>query len=340
MQNWFSSNWFSFSKLSELTWGRPYFLYLLLLVPLIFVLKSLFKNRQRQGLPIATINGELNLGWSRYFRFLPPILQAISIALMIVALARPQLASKIQNRFSEGIDIMLAIDISESMLTKDIAPNRLEASKSITKQFITNRYQDRIGLVVFSGEAYTLSPLTTDYEALNGFVDEIKPQLISVEGTAIGSAIAVSVNRLQKSKSKSKVIILISDGDNTAGNLDPITSAQIANAYGVKCYTILVGDAAQKGINNSISDTYDLSIDQKALSDIAKTADGKFFMASNMKSLSAVFEQINQLEKIKFLENSSFEMIDVFHVYLKWGIVFFILAFATKITFIGNILED
>jgi Ca-activated chloride channel homolog len=340
MQKWYSTDWLSYTKISDLNWARSYFLYLLVIIPLIFLLKSVIQNRTKVGLPIATLKGEIRLGWSRYFRFLPPILQSLSVGLMIMALARPQISSNTQNKFSEGIDIVLAIDISESMLTKDIEPNRLEASKTLSRQFIAERYQDRIGLVVFSGEAFTLSPLTTDYDALYEYVGEIKPQLIKADGTAIGSAIAVSVNRLQKSKSKSKIVILISDGDNTAGNLDPITAAQIAKVYGVKLYTILVSGSAKIGSSDTLSNNYNLSIDQLALSEIAKTADGRFFKAANLKSLKSVFDQINQLEKVKYLENSSFEMFDVFHVYLKWGIVFFLLAFATKITFIGNILED
>jgi Ca-activated chloride channel homolog len=340
MQNWYSIDWLSYAKISDLNWARPYFLYFLGIIPLLFLLKSFLQNRVQIGLPIATIKGEIELGWSRYFRFLPPILQIISLTLMILALARPQISNKTQNKFSEGIDIVLAIDISESMLTKDMAPNRLEASKTLARQFIAERYQDRIGLVVFSGEAFTLSPLTTDYDALYEYVGEIKPQLIAADGTAIGSAIAVSVNRLQKSKSKSKIVILISDGDNTAGSLDPFTAAQIAKAYGVKLYTIMVGGKATGSLSDSLSNNYNLSIDQQALAEIAKTADGRFFKATNLKNLKAVFDQINKLEKVKFLENSSLEMFDVFHVYLKWGIVFFLLAFATKITFIGNILED
>jgi Ca-activated chloride channel family protein len=340
MQNWLSSEWFSISKFLEITWGRPYFLYLLSIIPLLYLLKSVSQARNNQGLPIATLKGNLDLGWSRYLRLLQPILQSIALILMIIALARPQISNKTQNKFSEGIDIILAIDISESMLNKDITPNRLEASKKIANQFINNRYQDRIGLVLFSGEAYSLSPLTTDYKALSDYISEIKTQLIKTEGTAIGSALAVSVSRLINAKSKSKIIIVISDGDNTAGNLDPSTSAQIAKAYGVKIYSILVAGFTQNTSKDTLISNYNMSIDQQTLAEIANITDGKFFKASDSKSLKKVFDQINILEKVKFLENSSSELIDIFSVYLKWGIVFFLLGFATKITFIGNILED
>jgi Ca-activated chloride channel homolog len=340
MQDWLSSDWFSISKFSEITWGRPYLLYLLAIIPILFFVKWLIQNRTRVGLPVATLHGKIHLGWSRYFRVLPPLLLSISLIMMILAVARPQISNQTQKRFSEGIDIILAIDISESMLNKDILPNRLEASKKIANEFVKNRYQDRIGVVLFSGEAFSLSPLTADYEALEEYINSINSRMIPAEGTAIGSALAVSVNRLLEAKSKTKIVILISDGDNTAGNLDPIASAQIAKAYGVKLYTILVGSQSKSIGTDSLSSSYKESIDQEILSEIAKTAGGKFFRAGNSKNLKSVFDQINQLEKVKFLENSSQELLDVFHVYLKWGIVFLLLSFSTKITFIGNILED
>ncbi len=340
MQNWFSAEWFSISKMAELNWGRPYFLYFLIFIPFIFLVKNLVKNQKKQSLPIATIKGQIKKGWSSYLRFISPLLQIVSLALMTIALARPQISNTNQNRFSEGIDIILAIDISESMLIKDMVPNRLEASKEIAKSFINNRYQDRIGIVVFSGEAYSLSPLTTDYKALTNYISEIRPSLIPADGTAIGSALAVSINRLLKAKSKSKIVILISDGDNTAGNIDPTTSAKIAKVYGVKLYSILVGGKQISNINDSLSNNYKNSYDSQILAEIAAIADGKFFKATSLKTLKNVFEQINRIEKVKFLENSSVEQIDVFTVYLKWGIVFYLLAFFTKITFLTNILED
>jgi Ca-activated chloride channel homolog len=340
MEDWFSSNWFSIARLMEITWARPYVLYSLLGIPLLFFLRNFIQNKTLAGLPIATLKGKISLGWTRHLRLLGPILFGMSLVLFIIALARPQLASNSKNRFSEGIDIILAIDISESMLNKDILPNRLEASKKIAKQFVNNRFQDRIGIVIFSGEAYSLSPLTSDYQALDEYINEINPSLIKKEGTAIGTALAVSVSRLIEAKSKTKIVILISDGDNTAGNLDPGTSAQLAKAYGVKLYTILVGSISKNISKDSALNNYNRSIDTEVLNEIAKTAEGKFFRAVSSNNLKTVFDQINKLEKIQYLENSSQELIDVFSVYLKWGIVFLLLAYGTKITFLGNILED
>ncbi len=340
MQDWYSSEWFSWGKITAFEWGRPYMLYLLLGLPILFLIRGFIQNRTRLGLPIAILKGDLKLGWSRHLRFLPLLFIGFSLGLLIIALARPQVSNQTQNRVSEGIDIMLAIDISESMTNKDVLPNRLEASKKVAKNFIKGRYQDRIGIVLFSGEAYSLSPLTTDYEALNDYIDEIKPGLIPAEGTAIGSVLAVSVNRLKEVNSNSKIVILISDGDNTAGNLDPIAAAQLAKVFKVKLYTILVGAATNIKTGETLTNSYSMSIDQQILENIAKTADGKFYRATSQSSLKDIFAVINAAEKVKFLENSSLELIDVFGVYIKWAIVFLLLTFFTKITFLGNILED
>lgn len=340
MQDWLSLEWFSWSKISQLNWARPYLLYLLTGIPVLFFIRSIIQNRPRIGLPIAPLHSQLKLGWSRYLRILPTIFIGISLSLIIVSLARPQITTQTQNKTSEGIDIILAIDISQSMLNKDVLPNRIEASKNMARNFIKNRYQDRIGIVLFSGEAYSLAPLTTDYETLEEYIDQINPKLITAEGTAIGSALAVSVSRLQEANSLQKIIILISDGDNTAGNLDPMTAAQLAKAYNVKLYTILVGALGNKASKDTLTMAYNASIDEQILKKIATTADGKFFRAANSRALKEVFSQINKIEKIKYQENATQVTIDVFSVYLKWAIVFLLLTFATKITFIGNILED
>jgi Ca-activated chloride channel homolog len=340
MKEWQSIEWLSWSKISEFDWARPYVLYTLLAIPILLFIRTVFKNRTQIGLPIAPMHGNLQLGWSRYLRFLPAVFVSMALGFIIIALARPQLSVQTQNKISEGVDIILAIDISQSMLNRDISPNRIEASKKMAKDFVKGRYQDRIGIVLFSGEAYSLSPLTTDYETLNEYISQINPKMISADGTAIGSALAVSINRLQEANSQQKIIILISDGDNTAGNLDPLTAAQLAKAYNVKLYTILVGAISNTNTKDTLAAAYNSSIDEQVLKTIATTADGKFFRATNSKSLKEVFSQINNLEKVKYIENSSKEIIDVFPVYLRWAIVFLLLTFFTKITFIGNILED
>src|SRR3982750_3378990 len=164
----------------------------------------------------------------------------LSVMLIFTALARPQKTNEKVEQWTEGIDIMIALDISQSMLMEDFTPNRLEAAKKVALNFINGRKQDRIGLVVFSGDAFSLTPLTTDYDLLKTYLNELNFDMIEKMGTAIGSAMAVVTNRMRESDSKSKVCILLSDGENTAGNIDPIKASQLAAAYGIKIYTIVV----------------------------------------------------------------------------------------------------
>ena len=253
-----------------------------------------------------------------------------SIALIIIALARPQRSMAESDQYAEGIDIMLAIDISKSMDNKDIPPSRLSVAKNVANQFIKGRSQDRIGLVIFSGESYPLCPLTTDYEMLNGYVEYISSDDLKFSGTAIGNALGRCINNLRDSESKSKVAILISDGDNTAGNLDPVASAQLAKAFGVRVYTIAVG---------SDKTTTD-KVDEGTLREIAKISEGKFFRATDAKSLGNIFSEINRLEKVEIKQNNYRNVLDFYHPYLRWAIVFFLISFAFKSTFMGNILED
>jgi Ca-activated chloride channel homolog len=217
------------------------------------------------------------------------------------------------------------------MTTQDITPSRLEVAKQVAKDFVKGRFQDRIGLVVFSGEALMLCPLTTDYELLNDFIDDLKPSLITTSGTAIGSALGRCVTRLQEIDSKSRVTILLSDGANTAGNLDPLMAAQLAQAFGIKIYTIAVG--TEKTAQTE-------AVDESTLREIAQKAEGLFFRATDARSLSSIFQRINTLEKIE-VNNSSFQNItDYYQMYVRWGIVFVLMAFFCKNTFMGNILED
>ena len=230
--NWFSIKWFNVYELFKYEWENEYILLLLLSIPLFLLIKLLFKNNNFIEVSIPSSN-LIKYKFS-LLRLIPNSIFILSIIYIIISLARPQKSNEKVEKWSEGIDIMLVIDISESMQIEDFKPNRLESAKSVAKEFINGRFQDRIGLVVFSGESYSRCPLTTDYILLNEYVDEISFDLISSRGTAIGSAIAIATNRMRESKSKSKVLILLSDGDNTAGNIDPVTAAQIAKAYGIK----------------------------------------------------------------------------------------------------------
>jgi Ca-activated chloride channel family protein len=214
----------------------------------------------------------------------------------------------------------------------------LEAAKKVARNFIKGRLQDRIGLIVFAGEAVSLCPLTTDYELLFGFLDEIDPKMIPTAGTAIGSALAVAVNRMREMPGESKVAILISDGDNTSGNLDPTTSAQLANAFGVKVYTISVGRLRNPLRSDSTASA--ALIDEGQLKNIAGLGNGKYFRATDNSGLETVFKQIDQLEKVKSRDMLSRDVKDFYRIYLYWAVLFLLIAIGTKSTFMTNILED
>lgn len=339
MGEWFSLKWFSIDTFRSFEWVYPYFLYALPAVPFLFWLRGAFHRKHKQRL-IITYNREKSvMDWMTILRFVQPICVAIAIALVLVALARPQVISERTDKFSEGIDIMLLLDISDSMMEKDLSPNRLEAAKLVARQFIRGRLQDRIGLIIFAGEAVSLCPLTTDYELLYGFLDEIEPNMIPTAGTAIGSALAVAVNRMRETSGESKVAILISDGDNTSGNLGPTTAAQLAKAFGVRVYSISVG----KTKNVTKADSLNVSnavVDESELQKIADLGDGKYFRATDNTTLGAVFKQINQIEKVKSRNVVSRDITDHYRVYLFWAITLLLIALGTKSTFMTNILED
>lgn len=246
-------------------------------------------------------------------------------------------------QWTEGIDIMLSIDISESMRLEDFRPNRLEKVKEVAMDFVNGRFQDRIGLVVFSGDAFSRSPLTTDYDLLRTYIEDITFELIQNPGTAIGSALAVATNRMKDSDSKSKVMILLSDGESNAGNLDPITAAELANAYGIKIYTIAIGKEGRVpyGVDFFGKTKYvENNLDETTLREIATIGGGKFYRASNNQALTQVFEEIDTLEKAEIKESKYKDTTDYYYPYLMWAIVFFLIWMLHKSTFMVNILAD
>jgi Ca-activated chloride channel family protein len=339
MDQWFSPKWFSYETIRAYDWAYPYFLYVIPFVPVLFWLRSALHFKHKQKLFITHESVKSRRDWLTLLRFLQPACVGFAIVLILVSLARPQIISERTDRFSEGIDIMVLLDISDSMLEKDLSPNRLEAAKELARKFIKGRLQDRIGLIVFAGEAVSLCPLTTDYELLYGFLNEIKPDMIPIAGTAIGSALAVAVNRLRETKGDSKVAILISDGDNTSGNLGPLTAAQLARAYSVKVYSISVG-RVKKIIRMDSLSTSSALVDENELQNIAEIGDGKFFRATDNAGLSAVFSQIDQLEKVKSRDVVSRDVDDYYRIYLFWAVLLLLIALASKSTFMANILED
>jgi Ca-activated chloride channel homolog len=277
------------------------------------------------------------------FRFLPEIILSLVLILILIALARPQRTNEKVEQWTEGIDIMLALDISQSMQIEDFKPNRLEAAKDVARDFIKGRKQDRIGLVVFSGDAFSLAPLTTDYDLLKNYLNDINFEMIESRGTAIGSALAVVTNRMRESESKSKVCILISDGDNTAGNIDPITAAELAGAFNIKLYTIVVGKEGMVPYGKDFfgrPQMVENTVDESTMRKIAELGNGEFFRVTDNEALKNVFKRIDQYEKAEIKENRFKDTSDFYFVYLKWAIVLFLLWLLLKSSFLSNVLQD
>ncbi len=258
---------------------------------------------------ISTVAGVLHAPKTvrHYLRHLPFALRAAAFALLVVALARPQDIEQNVRTNTEGIDIVLAIDVSASMLARDFRPDRITAAKEVAGSFVADRYGDRIGLVVFAAEAFTQSPLTTDQSTLQTLLARIRSGLIDDSGTAIGNGLATAINRLRESEAKSKVIILLTDGVNNRGQIAPMTAAEIARAQGIRVYTIGVGTegtAPYPAVDIYGQPTGDVvmakvEIDEKTLGAMADLTGGKYFRATDNAKLKAIYDEINQLEKSK-----------------------------------------
>jgi Ca-activated chloride channel homolog len=340
---WYSIAWFSLTVLKGFTWEKPLFLYGITVIPVLFIVRWVLRYYLNQKLPVALFKSELKSSPLNLFRFLPEIILSLVLALLLVALARPQRTNEKVEQWTEGIDIMIALDISQSMQIEDFKPNRLEAAKEVARDFIKGRKQDRIGLVVFSGDAFSLAPLTTDYDLLQNYLNDISFEMIESRGTAIGSALAVVTNRMRESESKSKVCILISDGDNTAGNIDPITSAELAAAYTIKLYTIVVGKEGMVPFGKDFfgrPQMVENSVDETTMRKIAELGAGEFFRATDNEALKSVFKRIDQYEKAEIKENRFKDTSDFYFIYLKWALVLFLFWLLLKSSFLSNVLQD
>ncbi len=295
--------------------AHPHLLWLLTaLVPL----TAWYVYRTRRGgaaLRISTVAGVVRAPKTMryYLRHIPFALRAAAVAALVVALARPQSAEINRRTTTEGIDIVLAIDVSGSMLARDFRPDRISAAKEVAGTFIADRYGDRIGLVVFAGEAYTQSPLTTDQGSLQTLLGRIRSGLIE-DGTAIGNGLATAINRLRESDAVSKVIILLTDGENNAGQIAPLTAAEIARAQGIRVYTIGVGTRGQAPypfVDPFGQISYrmaDVQIDETTLRRIARATGGEYFRATDEETLKSIYDQIDRLEKsrVEVFETTSY----------------------------------
>ncbi len=289
----------------EIIFANPGFLYLLILLPLMgaWYWYKLFNNNP--GLQLSSTNGfsATKKSWRQYLIHILFAFRLLAVGLLILALARPQSTSRSRDVTIEGIDIVMALDVSSSMLAQDLRPNRLEAAKDVASEFIAGRPDDRIGLVIFSGESFTQSPLTSDHSMIRNLFKDIESGMIE-DGTAIGDGLGTSINRLKESEAISKVIILITDGVNNSGSLDPLSAAEIAKMYGIRIYTVGVGTmgVAPYPVQTQFGIQYqnmEVKIDEEILQQVAELTGGVYFRATSNRKLKEIYEEIDQLEKSK-----------------------------------------
>ena len=316
-----------------MVFANPNYLYLLLLlIPMIgwYVYKLSKSQASLQVSSSEAFEAPGATSWIVYLRHAPFVLRMVAVALLIVILARPQSTNSWSNSSTEGIDIMLAMDISGSMLAQDLKPNRLEAAKDVAASFINGRPNDNIGLVVFSAESFTQCPLTTDHTVLLNLFKDIQSGMIQ-DGTAIGLGLANAVSRIKDSHAKSKVIILLTDGSNNAGEIAPVTAAEIAKAQGIRVYTIGVGTEGMAPypaidmFGNLTFVNQKVEIDEKVLKAISDMTGGRYFRATDKEKLKAVYDEINQLEKSKI---EVMEHISYHELFLTWALAALGLLFA------------
>lgn len=329
----------------EFSYANKEYLWFLLLIPLFVFFYYLWDYKNPKHFKFSTLAFFGPPSSLSNFRHLIPVLRSFTIGLLIIAFARPQdiLDESYQSKVTEGIDIVLAIDVSTSMDALDLSPDRLGAAKEKAKEFVANRPNDRIGLVIFDGEAITQCPLTTDHKYLTTAIDDIYSGMV-VDGTAIGNGLITAVNRLRESKSKSKVVILLTDGKNTHGNVDPITAADIARAYNVRVYTIAVGDKDKAPYE--IVDMFGRKrrinlpseVDTKTLQAIADKTNGIAYRAQNDEALGEVYASIDKLEKDKVkITKFRVEPPEKFHGFVMAAFFFFILELILRFTILRSL---
>ncbi|GAA5520472.1 VWA domain-containing protein [Aliifodinibius salicampi] len=330
-----------------MSWANPQWLWLLLLlIPVIgYQLWKYLGNRN----PTLTFSNtstlsELSGSWKNYGIYLAPLFQCIAFILVVCALARPQYQNTTVERNAEGIDIVLTLDISTSMKAEDLKPNRLEAAKNVASDFIDQRVSDRIGLVLFARQSFTAVPPTLDYDLLNRLLGEVEMGVVE-DGTAIGMGIATAVNRLKESRAESKVIILLTDGQNNSGEIDPVTAAELALSHNIKIYTIGAGTRGtapypvQDPIFGNRYQNVEVNIDEEMLTEIANMTDGNYFRATDTENLQEIYDQINELEKTEIEEIIYTDYQDLYPRFLLPAVFLFILSIVSDRLIFRNAVE-
>jgi len=319
---------------------NPEYFWLFILLPLAIVWYAFKRKKQVATLQMSSLKGFQDTSLLPKLKPLLLVLRLLAMASITVALARPRTVDiSSRTKTNKGIDIVMAIDISASMLAKDLKPNRLDALKKVAAKFIKGRPSDRIGLVLYAGESYTKSPITSDKSIVLGSLSEVRYDSRVSGGTAIGMGLATAVNRLKDSKAKSKVIILLTDGVNNSGTIDPKIASELALNFGIKVYTIGLGTngtamspVALRQNGSFVFDRVKVEIDEKLLKEIAKATSGKYFRATNNKKLQEIYAEINKLEKTEVEEFKFYNYDEKFRIFVLFGLGVFLFELLLRFT--------
>lgn len=322
-----------------MTFLHPQLLWLLLLLPVLLLLYIVWRRKQQATLRLPSLRflEGIGSGWRTKARHSLIGLRLVALGFVIIALARPQSTTDWSESQVEGIDIMLVMDISTSMLAMDFQPNRVEAAKEVAMRFIASRPNDNIGLVAFAGESFTVCPLTQDHAALVNRLQGLTPGIIE-DRTAIGTGLATAVSRLKDSKTKSKVIILLTDGANNTGNISPKMAAELAHTFGIAVYTIGVGSDAGEApypiptAMRTIVRKMPVDLDEPTMQQIADVSGGSYFRATDNKSLSKIYQRIDELEKTKLTTRSYHQRYEEYGLYVLLALLVLLLEFSLRAT--------
>lgn len=321
-----------------MNWANPEFFWLLVLIPVYIGYKVWFVlTKKDPSLTFSSTNFLKNLpgNYRAYLIWLTPLLYIAAYSLFVVALARPQLENSTIERNAEGIDIIMSIDISSSMLAEDISPNRLSAAKSVASDFINERLSDRIGINVFARESFTVVPPTLDHDLVKNMLSSIEVGTVR-DGTAIGMGIATSINRLRDSEAESKVIILLTDGMNNAGEIDPITAGEMAATFDIRIYTLGIGTrgTAPYPVDDPVFgrryQNVEVNIDEEMLTQVANQTGGQYYRATDLQELIAIYDEIDQLEQSEIEEIIYIDRDDLYPWYLGSGILLLLVGFLNE----------
>lgn len=328
---------------NNLVFGDPIYFLLLLLVPVAAYLIYFVHKKRRTSLTISTTKGieRIPVSWKASVRPIVHVLNLAAMALFIMGLARLQETNIKENIDSEGLDIVLSLDISGSMLAEDFKPNRIEAAKSTAIHFVKNRPGDRFGIVIFAGESFTQCPITIDHRIVIEQLNKITNGMLN-EGTAIGMGLATAVDRLKDTKGKSKIVVLLTDGENNTGKIDPLIALEIAKAYNVKVYTIGVGTEGKAmmpvqtkfGVRKEL---VDVKIDEALLQKLSKETGGKYYRATDNTSLESIYKEIDKLEKTTVNISTYQQHKERFHLFVLSGLICLMLSLILRYTLFKKI---